>query len=101
MRKPPDLDPVAAEFWKRHAKRLEAQGLLTDDTVDAFTLLCQTFSHLRHFKPDEVSNGWLRYFALGKQFQTYARGFGMGSDKVKTTATKTQATDEFGIPTLI
>jgi phage terminase small subunit len=97
MNKPKDLDDIASKFWTRHAKRLEAAGLLTDATADAFVLLCKTYSHLHQLDPSADKNGWIRYFALLKWYQTYARGFDMNTDKPRKLKETTQEPDECGL----
>ena len=97
MNKPKDLDDIASAFWKRHAKRLEGKGLLTEATLDAFVLLCKTYAHLQRLDPDADKNGWIRYFALLKNYQLYARGFDMNTDKARKPVETTVEPDEFGI----
>lgn len=97
MNKPKDLDELAGKFWTRHAKRLEAAGLLTDATADAFVLLCKTYSHLQQLDPSADKTGWIRYFALLKWYQTYARGFDMNTDKARKPTENIKETDEFGL----
>ncbi len=98
MNKPKELDEHAAGFWKRHAKRLQDEGLLTDATYDSFTLLCKTFSVLSRHDPDNTADKMavIKFVALSRQYQSLARGFNMNSDKPKTPQATTEA-DEFGI----
>ena len=96
QKKPKDLDPLAGEFWGRHSLRLKKAGLLNESTFDSFIILCKTYSSLMKLKPDEDKNGWIRYFALMKWYQLYARGFGMSTDKVIKLDTPTEQ-DEFGL----
>lgn len=44
---PKDLDPVAAEFWTRHAGALAAADLLSEHDLDTFAHLCQTWALLQ------------------------------------------------------
>lgn len=98
MNKPKHLNDAAGEFWSRHSPRLKKSGLLNPETFDAFVLLCMTYGHLMDLNeqgPDNAKNGWIRYLALQKQYQTMARGFNMSTDKVKTAEPQTER-DEFG-----
>lgn len=97
MNKPKDLDDIAGKFWTRHARRLEDAGLLTEATFDAFVLLAKTYAHLHRLDPDADRNGWIRYFALLKNYQLYARGFGMNTDKPRKPPENATAPDEFGL----
>jgi phage terminase small subunit len=96
MNKPKELDPIASEFWKRHCPRLKKLGLLNEATFDSFVILCKTYSELTKLNPREEKNGWIRYFALMKWYQLYARGFGMSTDKVVRTEPEAEK-DEFGL----
>ena len=97
IRKPEHLDDLASKYWTRHSKRLQDSGLLTDSNLDAFVLLCKTHSYLQTCKPDEDKNGWLKYFALLKNYQSYARGFGMATDKNIKPPEPQATVDEFGL----
>lgn len=97
LRKPEHLDETASKFWTRHAKRLQDQGLLRESTMDAFVLLCKTHSHLLTADPNKDHNGWLKYFALLKSYQSYARGFCMSTDKVVRVVEAVAEVDEFGL----
>jgi hypothetical protein len=89
-------DPLVIKFMKKHRARLTEQGLLSEATEDAFLLLAKTHAHLMHLDPDAVTNGWIRYIALLKTYQSYARGFGMNTDKPKQPIERTEFND-FGI----
>lgn len=92
----PKLEPTAAKFYKTHHDRLVEAGLLTPSTEDAFVLLCKTYGHLMTLDPNADPKGWIRHFALLKSYQTYARGFGMNTDKPRTAQAEVEV-DDFGI----
>lgn len=96
MNRPKELDDTARSFWDRHARRLKAEGLLTESTFDSFVLLCKTYSLLTRMDPETEKNGMIKYIALSKLFQTYSRGFCMNTDKPKTTQASEEV-DEFGL----
>lgn len=98
LRKPNNLDAEAGSFWKRHARRLEVQGLLNESTVDSFTLLCRTHSILTQLNPHDPADkmGIIKYIGLSKIYQALARGFAMNSDKPRAAA-NIEDKDEFGL----
>lgn len=87
---------VAHDFIDLHSDRLKSLGLLTPATLPAFLLLARTYAIIETMEPDNIKNGWVQYFAHLKAYQTYARGFGMNTDKPKVGQATTEK-DEFDL----
>jgi len=93
--KKPNLKDSAMDFYARHSPRLKKSGHLTESTHDAFILLARTWGELVDLNPHVEKNGFIRYFALLKWFQLYARGFGMNTDKIVEVEAEGERTGEF------
>jgi phage terminase small subunit len=98
------LNRTARDFWDRHHDRLRAAGLLTDGDVDSFCVLCVTWSKLAAISQHEPGADQFREMVqlnqLLKQYQQYAREFGLmprdrKRSKLETDAPPTR--DEFGL----
>lgn len=99
MRVPDYLDETAKSYWRRHAPALTAAGILTERDVEAFALLCLTWSLIRCTDPTLDSKMAIRFIAASKQYQQLARQFSLlpvfrRKDNLDTTAVET---DEFGL----
>ncbi len=75
------LNPTARAFWDRHHDRLTAAGLLTDADRDSFAVLCVTWAKLAELAKAETGADHFReavqFNQLLKQYQSYAREFGL------------------------
>jgi hypothetical protein len=98
MKTPKNLDPEALAFFKRHHRRLEQSGLLTESTQDSFIQLCRTHSLLVNHDPNDTTDkmSMIKFVALTKIYQSIAKGFGMNSDKAKKPVSS-EDKDEFGL----
>lgn len=77
-----ELNPEARAFWDRHAERLAAAGILTEHDVDAFTLLCQTWSRVQDLAAATANDpsdfrAAIQYTNVVKQFERLASQFGI------------------------
>lgn len=70
-------DPEAKSFFKRHLQECQDNGSLTDETLDAYVLLCRTWGYLCRCDPDADSKAAMKYASLMKYFQLYGSGFGV------------------------
>lgn len=80
MEPPLILTAPARAFWDRHYPRLRAAGLMTDADADSFALLCVCWGKLAHLTANESDEGFRNGVQLNqllKQFQLYAREFGL------------------------
>lgn len=76
MRIPKDLhDDQAKDFWKRNAPILANDGRLTDQTRDAFMLMCRTWGTLH--RCEQAGMDPIKLVALSKQIQQLMAAFGM------------------------
>ena len=93
--KKPKLNPTAMDFYTRHRADLIKSGHLTDKNHDAFILLARTFGELMDLELSEDKQSYIRYFALLKFYQLYARGFGMSTDKILQVDAVEERSGEF------
>lgn len=99
------LSPNAQEFWDRHAERLTACGILTENDLDAFTLLAQTWARVQELAQAlDIEPGNFRaaiqYTNTVKQFERLAGQFGIlprvrRASKMKLEAAEQK--DPFGL----
>ena len=75
MRIPKQLTGEAAQFWKRNAPALEADGRLTDATVEGFVMLCEMYGEFRQGQADKIDAN--KIVALSKQVQNMMAAYGM------------------------
>lgn len=79
MKPPRSLSGEARDYWKRHADRLAAAGLLTDADVDSFALLCQLWADVGRLRQlaeaDPRKNR--NYLDSVKAWQSMARQFAL------------------------
>jgi phage terminase small subunit len=99
MRCPEYLQGEAAKLWKKHAKRLQDAGLLTDADEPGFALMCEVWGLLRATNPTTDSKEAIKYIALVKQFQALGKQFGFFAKDRKAANLDVQKTevDEYGI----
>lgn len=101
---PLPLNETGREFWDRHHDRLKAAGLLTAADLDTFAWLCVLWSKMAALSstrpgPDEFRS-MVQVNQLGKQFESYARQFGMFPKDRKRSKLDENApppTNEFGL----
>lgn len=64
------------DFWNRHAKQLEADGILTVHDIDSFAMLCKVWQRLQSVKDDDPKAN-LNFNALLKCYMSAAKAFGL------------------------
>jgi hypothetical protein len=90
-RRPAELvDPYARRYWDRHAAALWEAGVLTPRDVESFVILCQVFGRLQALSALPVDPANFRaatqHNNLLKQYQQYARSFGLIGPQRRATA---------------
>ena len=89
MRIPTTLkEDEAKAFWKRHVNECIKNGSLTEETVDAFTLLCRLWHYIATTDPHQDSRAAMKFNGLIKHFQTFAKPFGLMGSKPPTKPVK-------------
>jgi len=99
MRPPKWLtDVVALDYFKRHSKRLLAEGIIDEDDADTLAACADVWGQLRRVDPDADSKNAMRYNSLLKSWLALARQLGLlpRDRKRFNLATEADITDVLG-----
>lgn len=76
MRCPVKLEGEAKAFWDANQLRLEKEGVLSNNSLHSFLVLCQLWQVIRTTDPTDPKS-LLRWTSSVKQYNAYAKEFGL------------------------